>query len=205
VIRIRRVHTTALPSDKDQVEQVKEIFRSSFSAVAEYAEKIPDMLDRPFRYGYRAVLLVSLSSNHKVSGFSLILHFPEINSSLLDFIASAPSVKGGGLGSALYEATRETMQHLGSKGIYLEALPDDPTVVQDPSILKENRRRLKFYEYYAVYPIVGTAYETPIGESPAPYLLFDGLGRKGPLGRNECRAAVRLILERKYAHLVGPE
>jgi len=205
VIRIRRVYSTALPSDRDQIEQVKELFRRNFAAVGEYAEKIPDMLDRPFHYGYRTVLLVCLSSNHRVSGFSLVLHFPEINSSLLDFIATDPAIKGGGLGSALYEATRETMRQLASKGIYMEALPDDPAAVTDPAILKENRRRLRFYEHYAVYPLAGTAYETPIGEGPAPFLLFDGLGRRQPLGRSECRAAVRLILERKYSHLVSPE
>ncbi|MBN1837862.1 MAG: histone deacetylase family protein [Spirochaetales bacterium] len=205
MIRIRRVYSSALPSDRDQIAQVRELFRRNFAAVAEYAEKIQDMLDRPFHYGYRTILLVSLSANHRVSGFSLVLHFPEINSSLLDFIATDPAIKGGGLGSALYEATRETAQQLGSKGMYMEALPDDPGVVKDPAVLRENRRRLKFYEYYAVYPIVGTAYETPVGDSPAPVLLFDGLGRRQPLGRAECRAAVRLILERKYSHLVGPE
>jgi len=205
MIRIRRVYSTALSSDRDQIAQVKEIFRRSFSAVAGYADKIPDMLDRPFHYGYRSILLVSLGANHKVSGFSLVLHFPEIHSSLLDFIAADPAIKGGGLGSALYEATRETVRQLGSRGIYLEALPDDPAAVQDLGILKENRRRLKLYEHYGVYPIADTAYESPIGDSPAPFLLFDGLGPGRPLARVECRAAVRLILERKYSDLVGPK
>jgi acetoin utilization deacetylase AcuC-like enzyme len=109
------------------------------------------------------------------------------------------------LGSALYEASRDMLQRLGSRGLYLEALPDDPNVVKDPAALKENRRRLKFYEYYRVYPIIGTAYETPIDDSPAPYLLFDPLGRVQSLSRRECRSAVRLILKRKYAHIVTQE
>jgi acetoin utilization deacetylase AcuC-like enzyme/GNAT superfamily N-acetyltransferase len=205
MIRIRRIYSSTLPSDREQIEQVQEIFRTSFGAVASYADKIPDMLDRPFKYGYRSVLLVAQAGSRQVTGFSLLLHFPETGSSLLDFIATDPRRKGGGLGSALYEATREVARTLGSRGLYLEALPDDPQVVRDPAVLAENRRRLRFYEHYGVYPITGTAYETPVGNYPAPYLLFDGLERSRPLRAAELRAVVRLILERKYAYLVGPE
>ena len=202
MISIRRVYSAAQARDAEKIRQVQEIFRSNFSKIASYADKIPDLLDKPFDFGYRTILLVSQSANRVVTGFSLFFHFPEINSSLLDFIAIQPQIKGGGLGSALYEATRDMLQRIGSRGLYLEALPDDPEVVSDPEMLRENRRRLKFYEYYGVYPVSGTAYETPVGDSPAPYLLFDPLGRSKPLGRSECKAAVRLILQRKYSHLV---
>jgi GNAT superfamily N-acetyltransferase len=205
MIRIRRIYTSALPSDREQIDQVMEIFRANFGAVASYADKIPDMLDRPFKYGYRSVLLVSQTASQRVTGFSLLLHFPETASSLLDFMATDPRRKGGGLGSALYEATREVARTLGSGGLYLEALPDDRQVVRDPVVLAENRRRLRFYEHYGVFPVTGTAYETPVGDYPAPYLLFDGLERTQQLRAAELRAVVRLILERKYAHLVGPE
>jgi acetoin utilization deacetylase AcuC-like enzyme/GNAT superfamily N-acetyltransferase len=205
MISVRRVYSGALARDADKIRQVQEIFRSTFGEVASYADKIPDMLDKPFSFGYRTILLASQTADRKVTGFSLILHFPEINSSLLDFIAIRPQIKGGGLGSALYEASRDMLQRLGSRGLYLEALPDDPSIVKDPALLKENRRRLKFYEYYGVYPIIGTAYETPIGDSPAPHLLFDPLGRVQPLNRRDCRAAVRLILRRKYGDIVSQE
>jgi acetoin utilization deacetylase AcuC-like enzyme/GNAT superfamily N-acetyltransferase len=205
MISIRRVYSGALARDADKIRQVQEIFRSNFSQAASYADKIPDMLDKPFTFGYRTILLTSQTADRRVTGFSLILHFPEINSSLLDFIAIRPQIKGGGLGSALFEASRDMLLRLGSRGLYLEVLPDDPSVVKDPALLKENRRRLKFYEYYGVFPITGTAYDTPIGDSPAPYLLFDPLGRTQPLGRRECRSAVRLILERKYGHIVTEE
>jgi acetoin utilization deacetylase AcuC-like enzyme/GNAT superfamily N-acetyltransferase len=205
MISIRRVYSGALVRDADTIRQVQEIFRSNFSAIASYADKFPDMLDNPFRYGYRTILLTSQSADRRVTGFSLILHFPEINSSLLDFIAIRPAIKGGGLGSALYEASQDMLRRLGSRGMYLEALPDDPSAVKDPRLLEENRKRLKFYEYYGVYPVVATAYETPIDDNPAPYLLFDSLGRVRPLGRRECRAAVRLILQRKYGQVVTPE
>ncbi len=205
MISIRRVYSGALARDAEKIRQVQEIFQSNFAAIPAYADKIPDMLDKPFSFGYRTILLTSQTADRRVTGFSLILHFPEINASLLDYIAIRPQIKGGGLGSALYEASRDMLQRLGSRGLYLEALPDDPTVVKDPTLLKENRRRLKFYEYYGVFPMSGTAYETPIDDSPAPYLLFDPLGRTHPLGRRECRSAVRLILQRKYGHIVSQD
>lgn len=203
MIRIRRIYSATLAAERERTRQVQRIFREAFPDVADYAEKIPDMLDRPFKYGFRTALLVSETGMGRITGFSLILHFPEINSSLLDFIAVAPGIRGGGLGSALYEATREYCRGIGSRALYMEVQPDDPSAVHDEARLGENRRRLRFYELYGVRPIADTAYETPIGSSPAPYLLFDGLGRTEPLGREEARAAVRVILTRKYAHLVS--
>ncbi|MBN1557427.1 MAG: histone deacetylase family protein [Lentisphaerae bacterium] len=204
MIRIRRIYSTVLPADRERLEQVKAIFRDSFPGVAHYAAKIADQIDHPFRYGYRAVLLVSDTPLGAVSGFALCFLLPEINSALLDYLAVAATVRGRGLGTSLYEAVREYLQYGKSRGLYLEAAPDDPAVVHDPAILEQNRRRLAFYERYGALPVTGTAYETPIDESPAPYLLFDGLGRDTPLGRREARAAVRLILRRKYADVVPP-
>lgn len=207
MIRIRRVHNSNRPSDEDRIRQVQVIFRHRFPGVAEQAEAIPARLDHPFRFGYRTVLLVAETALTKVTGFALVLHLPQVRASMLDFIAVAPGIRGGGIGSALYEAVREHCRASGSRGLYMEVLPDDPAVVHDGETLEENRKRLRFYEHYGVRPIVGTAYETPVNGGPAPHLLFDGLGREEPLGRDEARAAVRTILESKYAHLrnVTPE
>lgn len=205
MIRIQRVYRTVLPIEQDRIAQVQEIFRQNFSAVAEYAEKIPDLLDHPFSYGYSSILLVSESPIGRVTGFSLLLVFPNLRSGLLDFMAVRRDIRGSGTGTMLYEAVRECARQHDLRGIYLEVLPDDPAVVKDPAILKENRQRLRFYEGYGVRPIVGTEYETPIDESAAPYLLFDGLDRDQPLRRSECRAAVRTILTKKYGHLVKPD
>lgn len=205
MIQVRRVYSTALPVDRERVVQVQEIFRSHFAAIADYAEKIPDQMDHPFKFGYQSILLVAENGSGVVLGFSLFFHLPEINSSLLDFLAIRHQGRGGGLGSVLYEATREYLVDLKSRGLYMEVLPDDPSVVKEPDLLKENRRRLKFYEQFGVRPIVGTEYETPIDSAPAPYLLFDGLGRKTPLSRSEARAAARLILKRKYTNVVPPD
>ena len=140
-----------------------------------------------------------------MTGFSLLLALPKIRSGLLDFIAVRRDIRGAGTGTMLYDATREYVRQHNLLGIYMEALPDDPAVVQDPAALKENRERLRFYERYGIRPIIGTEYETPIGDSAAPYLLFDGLDRAQPLRRSECRAAVRAILSTKYSHLAKPD
>lgn len=205
MIQIVRVTRTVLPIEQERIKQVQEIFRQNFSAIADYAEKIPDMIDNPFTYGYSSILLVSESHLGQVTGFSLLLVFPTLRSGLLDFIAVRRDIRGAGTGTMLYDATREYARQHNLLGIYLEALPDDPAVVKDPAVLKENRQRLRFYESYGVRPIIGTEYETSIGDSPAPYLLFDGLDRGYPLRRSECRAAVRTILTKKYSHLVKPD
>ncbi len=202
MIRIVRINRTLLPIEKDRIAQVQEIFRRNFAAVADYAEKIPDLLENPIQYGYTTGLLVSEASQGRVTGFSLILYFPTIRSGLLDFMAVCRDIQGGGTGGVLYEATREYLKQMGALGLYLEGLPDDPIAVSDPTILKENQRRLRFYEGYGVRPIIGTEYETPIGPWPAPYLLYDDLDRNVPLGRSQCRAAMRTILMKKYSHLV---
>lgn len=202
MIRIIRVYRTVLPIEQERIAQVKEIFCQNFSLVAGYADKIQDMLENPFSYGYSTVLLVSESQLRQVTGFSLLLVFPNIRSGLLDFMAVRRDIRGAGTGTMLYDATREYARQHNLLGIYLEGLPDDPAVIKDPVILKENRQRLRFYESYGVRPIIGTEYETPIGSTPAPHLLFDGLERPNPLRRSECRAAVRTILTKKYGHLV---
>ncbi|NQU39566.1 MAG: histone deacetylase family protein [Lentisphaerae bacterium] len=204
MLRIHRVYSTALPADRDRVAQVQVIFRDNFAAVATYADKIPDLLNRPFEFGYRSVLFVSENASGSVTGFSLFLHLPEINSSLLDFVAIRKGIRGGGLGGALYSATREYLREMGSRGLYMEVFPDSP-LVKDPAVLAQNRRRIRFYESHGARIITGTDFETPIDEDPAAHLMFDSLGREDPLRRAEARAAFRLILTRKYSKLVAPD
>lgn len=190
MIRIRRVYSSGLPADRDRIEQVKDIFRVNFAYLPGYEEKISNMLDNPFRYGYRALLLVSENASRRVTGFAFILHFPEINSAFLDFIGVAPQIQSGGLGGTLYEAAREAVSQLGARGMYLEALSDDPAHVHNVRELEQNSKRLRFYEQYAVYPIINTLYEAPTSRLPAGFLLFDGLGSTKPLSKDAAQAAV---------------
>ncbi len=202
MIRIDRLFCTVLPADRERVQQVQAIFTENFPEEAAYAAKIPDQIDHPFKYGYQAVLLVSITPLGRVTGFSLLFLLPEINAALLDFIAVTAGRRGSGIGTALYEATREFAKGSGCRGIYFEAAPADPALEPDPARQAQNARRLAFYARYGARPIVGTDYETPIGASAPPHLLFDALGNPEPLRRAEARAAVRLILTRKYARLL---
>ena len=57
--------------------------------------------------------------------------------------------------------------------------------------------RLRFYERYGAYPIINTAYETPLKseEDNPPYLVFDNLGQGTELHLDKARTIVRAILE----------
>ncbi len=205
MIRIRRIHRTLLPIERERLTQVQDIFRDNFADTADYADKIPELLNDPIKYGYTTVLLVSETGLGRVTGFSLVMLFPNIRSALLDFLAVRRPGHGSGTGGMLYEASREYLMQSGCLALFMEVLPDDPRLVEDPAELKENQRRLRFYEQFGVRPIVGTEYETPIGSSSPPYLLFDGLGRSRTLRRSQCRAVMRTILTKKYSDLVTPD
>mgnify|MGYP000166418531 CR=1 FL=1 len=203
MIRIRCITSFALPLAQDRIAQVRQIFTENFPKLAGYADKIPDLLTDPIRHEYQTALIVSETGLGRVTGFVLLLHFPSIGSSFLDFIAVRKEQWGGGLGSALYEAAREYCHGLSSRGLYLEVQPDDSALTPDPAELAQSRKRMRFYEHYGVRPIVGTAYHTPAGEpATTAYLLFDPLDRTLPLSRSEARKAVWAILENRFGHIV---
>ncbi len=206
MIRIRCITSFALPIARDRIAQVEQIFAQNFPKLADYADKIPDLLTDPIRHEYQTALIVSETSLGKVTGFILLLHFPSIRSSFLDFIAVRREQWGGGLGSALYEAAREYCHGLSSQGLYLEVQPDDSELTPDAAELAQSRKRMRFYEHYGVRPIVGTAYHAPAGTPPTTaYLLFDPLDRTSPLSRDEAGAAVRAILENRFGHIVDTD
>ena len=202
MIRIRCITSPALPIARERVVQVEEIFSENFPSLADYADKIPELLANPFEHEYQTTLIVSETSLGRVTGFALLLHFPDIRSSFLDFIAVRKKRWGGGLGGALYEAVREYCEGLSSQGLYIEVQPDDPELTQDPSELAQSRKRMRFYENYGARPVTGTAYHTPVGTPPTTaYLLFDPLNRRTTLSRAEARDAVGAILRHRFGHV----
>ena len=206
MIRIRCITSHVLPLARNRIAQVEEIFAENFPRLASYACKIPELLGNPFKQKYQVVLIVSETVIGKVTGFVLLLHFPDVNSSFLDFIAVRKAKWGGGLGSALYGAAREYCEGMSSRGLYLEVQPDDPGLTNDQAELAQSRRRMRFYENYGVRPIIGTAYHTPAGDPPTTaYLLFDPLNRPDPLGRDEAKSAVRAILKHRFGHVVDEQ
>ncbi len=206
MIRIRVIYGGASLLSRDRVEQVQEIFRASFPELAGYADRIPALLRDPIAHGYRAVLVVAEGAAGRVDGFALVLHFAAERCVFLDFIAVRPGLRSGGVGGALYEATREFAVQSDARGLYLEVDPDDAERMPDPVKLAEAKRRMRFYEQYGVRVVEGTAYDTPIGDPPTrALLLFDGLGVTTKLGAEEARRAVGLILSTRFGHVVDPK
>ncbi len=200
MFRIRRVYDNVLPIDRDAVSQIQGILRAQFSEVpAKEIENIPSKLLNP-RYKFRTILFVADDQRQRVKGFALINHAPDLNFFYLDFLCVKPGKNAGGVGGALYERVREEAKRLGSCGLFMECLPDDPRLCKDQNTLKQNRSRLKFYERYGAGPIIGTAYETslkPTDDSP-PYLVYDRIGSRNLPSQEAARAIVRAILNRKY-------
>ncbi len=206
MIRIRCIHSGYLPINRDRIEQVKTIFAQAFPDLAEQADKIPQILQKPLEHNYNAALIVLERGQGKANAFALILHFPHCNSVFLDYLAVRKDIRGGGLGTALYEAVREYCQDVAAHGLYMEVQPDDPALTTNPEQLAEAKKRIRFYEKYGVKTIINPIYSQPVGSPPTTaYLLYDALGRTTPLAREEAKDAVRMILSRRFAHISPPQ
>ncbi|MBD1401809.1 histone deacetylase family protein [Pelobacter sp. M08fum] len=204
MFRIRRIYDTVLPVNQQAISQVQAILTSQFPDLnPKDINKLPDQLTNPLKYRFRSILSVAEGSKGDVKGFALLLHAADLNFCYLEYVSAAEKMTGRGIGGALYERIRNEARALGVLGIFMECLPDDPEFCRDPTILAQNKARLKFYEQYGARPITGSAYETPVkeGDDNPPYLVFDGLGDSAEPSQQEVKKIVRAILERKYAHL----
>lgn len=207
MFRIRRLFDDVLPANKHAIAQVQDILRSQFTGLSEEEiSSLPDKLRNPLRYRFRSILIVADDLQGNVKGFALLLHAPDLGFCYLDFLSTARQRMGRGIGSILYERVREESRALNCSGLYFESLADDPQLCREAALLRQNAARLRFYERYGARPIVGTLYEAPLTPEAGcpPYLVYDGLGRREPLRRDEIRPIVRAILERKYARLYPP-
>ncbi len=208
MFRIRRIHDNLLQVNQAAITQVEKILEDQFPLLAKSdVEKIPELLRNPVKQGFRSILYVAEDARQRVQGFALVSHEPDLHFCYLDYISAARRTTGGGIGGALYEHIREEATVMGVIGIFFECLPDDPALCKDPETLKQNQARLRFYEKYGAFPIIGTAYETPLkpDDDNPPYLVFDALGQTEPLSSIQARRIVRAILERRYGDLCSPE
>lgn len=207
MFRIRRVFDNVSQEDRAVVAHVQDILRAQFASLPEAkVQELGAMLHAPAPSGFRPILFVA-ERRSDVLGFALLLHDAKQRFCYLDFISAGRGLTGGGIGGALYSRVRDEALALDAVGILLESLPDDPALCRDPAVLRQNAARLRFYERYGAYPIVGTKYETPVkpDDDCAPYLLFDGLGTGRRPSRRHARHIVRTILERRYADQCPPE
>lgn len=209
MFRIHKIFDVTTPTNRQLLSQVQAMLRVQFFGLSEKdIDKLPAQLANPLKYRFRSILLVAEDGAGTVRGFAMLLHAPDLNFCYLDYICAGRGETGGGIGGALYERAREEALQIGVIGIFLECLPDDPALSPDPAVRKQNIARLRFYERFGARPLANTAYETPLkeGDTDPPYLVFDNLGQKGkPLKRDDARAIVRAILERKYAGVCPPE
>ncbi|HET7585545.1 MAG TPA: histone deacetylase family protein [Gemmatimonadaceae bacterium] len=199
---IRFVHVFDAANDARRLEQVQRIFRSYFGQVyGAYADRIPELLQRD-RADRRTVLITAERPGGPVLAFALAFHYPQLGTSLLDFIVVDPTVRQRGVGGALYEALREYLARTGSSALYLEVRPDDPELEPDPARRRENRARIRFYERYGARVIAGTAYEQkrPGRTEGEPYLMFDPLGDARQPAADEVRAMMEALLYDKYGY-----
>ncbi len=204
MFRIRRVFDDVLQVNRDSLEQARIILQEQFPLLSpEDLGKLPDLLANPMKHRFKSILYVAEDHRGRIHGFALLSHDPQLRFGYLDYISAAKGTTGRGIGGALYDRVREEALSLGEIGIFFECLPDDPALCRDPETLKQNQARLKFYEKYGAFPLIGTSYEAPVKEEDdnPPYLVFDDLGQGSELGREQTREIVRAILERKYGDL----
>ncbi|MEZ6017577.1 MAG: histone deacetylase family protein [Planctomycetota bacterium] len=208
MFRIRNLTETSLPQNARELAEVQRILRASFTGLRpEEIESLPEKLRDPLAYRFQMSLLVADDLRGQMRGFALVSYASDLGFWFLDYIATGNTLRGNGVGGALYQRVREMALATAPTGLFYECLPDDPSACSDPATAKLNAARLRFYERFGAHPIIGTGYETPIhaGDLDLPHLVYDDLGTGQPLGRDTCRAVFRAVLERKYDYLVGPE
>jgi len=208
MFRIRKIYDDVSTANREAIAQVQTILREQFPRTRTVdLEKLPKQLHDPIKYRYHTTLFVAEDGLARVKGFAVLLHLPDIGVACLELISAAPGGTGGGVGGALYERVREEARSLGVSGLFFECSVDEPHLCRDPTLLKQNIARLKFYERYGVRPIINNDYATPVrpGDEDLYFLVFDNLGQDVPLRRDIVRKAVRALLERKYSDLLSPE
>jgi acetoin utilization deacetylase AcuC-like enzyme/GNAT superfamily N-acetyltransferase len=200
---IRFLHLFDPDHEPRRMAEVQRIFRGYFGeAYGEYAGKIPDLLRHQAELGHKTILITAEQPRGGVLAFALAFHYPDLNATLLDFIVVDPAVRQRGVGGALYEALREHLIRLQSRGLYLEVRPDDAALEPDAARRRENRARIRFYERFGARVVTGTTYQAkrPGKIEGEPYLVFDPLGEPRQPSAGEVRGMISAILFRKYGY-----
>ena len=133
MLRIRKLQDTTSPANREAIAQVQAILRAQFPlAQAADLAKIPRQLEDPLAHGYRSVLWVADTPLGQVRGFAMMLHLPDVDAALLEYVSIAPGAHGGGgLGGALYETVRDEALSLGVSGLFFECLVDEPALISE--------------------------------------------------------------------------
>jgi len=148
----------------------------------------------------RHYFFVAENNNGDILGFAQMSYSIDINFCFLDLLANNPSKRTGGIGEALYNRVREEAKFLNSKGLFLECMSDDPVLISDVALLRQNRSRLKFYERLGARPLLNPAFEKHCHEYYGnPYfLLFDSLGNDAEPALKEAGKIFIAVVEKKH-------
>lgn len=201
MFRIRCVHDTLLPINKNAISQVQDIIRAQFHDMADSKiREIPEKLLNPMKFNFRSMLFVCDDRKGRVKGFALFSAEPTLRFGYLDLIALSSTSKGGGVGAALYQRVQEECVSLGFDWLFFESMTDLTTDYPDKKQLKENIARMRFYERLGARPVVGTSYEMPrkANADNSYFLMADDLDNGRSLDQDAAKKIVHAILRRKY-------
>ncbi len=208
MFRIRKITNPFTEGNKQVMDKIKAIIRLQFSGIKEtQIEEIAVHMTDPIRTKYHTSIVMADDFRGNIRGFAILMYMSDLKFCYLDLLAVNPGRPTSGVGGAIYERIREEAASLGTIGLFYECLPDDPSLCQNPVALKQNMKRLAFYERFGAYPIINTSYETPVkpGDDCPPYLVYDDLGTKRQLSAAEFKKVCKAILTRKYSQICPPE
>jgi acetoin utilization deacetylase AcuC-like enzyme len=201
MFRIRKIFNPWLEGNRQSAEKVREIMRLQFPGMpAAQIENIFLQMRNPVGKKFQTSLIIADDYRSNIRGFAVLLYMSDLKFCYLDYLAVTPGKPTSGVGGSIYERIREEAESLGTIGIFFECLPDDPALCRDQSHIRQNMKRLAFYERYGAFPVLNTKYETPVkpeNDCP-PYLVYDDLGSDRPLRAAELKKITRAILNRKY-------
>lgn len=201
MFRIRKITNPFLEGNRQVADRIKDIISQQFPAISKSRiESIFTQMRIPVEKKYQTSLITADDHRGNIRGFAVIMYMSDLKFLFLDFLAVTPGRPTSGVGGSIYERVREEAESMGTIGIFFECLPDDPLLCLDKTYIKQNRKRLAFYERYGALPVINTKYETPVnpGDDCPPYLVYDDLGSGRPLRANELKKIIRAILKRKY-------
>ena len=201
MFRIRKIFNPWLEGNRQSAEKVREIMELQFPGMpATQIENIFLQMRNPVGKKFQTSLVIADDYRSNIRGFAVLLYMSDLKFCYLDYLAVTPGKPTSGVGGSIYERIREEAESLGTIGIFCEFLPDDPALCRDQSYIRQNMKRLAFYERYGAFPVLNTKYETPVNPENdcPPYLVYDDLGSGRPLRAAELKKIVRAILNRKY-------
>ena len=208
MFRIRKITNPFLEGNKQVMDRIKSIIKEQFPDIdRKIIENISQQMINPVKKKYHTSLIIADDFRGNIRGFAIMMFMSDLKFCFLDFLTVTPGKPTSGVGGSIYERIREEAISLNTIGIFFECLPDDPALCRNKSFIKQNMKRLAFYERYGAYPIIDTSYETPVkeGDDCPPYLVYDDLGSGRPLKSKELKKIYRAILTRKYSEYCPPD